>query len=261
MQLASGLRAGGFSLPGSFSGFFREKQQLPLEDDGVFRPEFSRPPRKIDAQTTLVYNNYLYTGNPLKPQVGDIRISFWGNRSSHVSLIGKQQKPYFGSGRTILDAPTDAGAVSPRVSVADQNLGHSSPLPSPLLYIRFCVEMLAFPFFLVTILSACGPSSSLSIIFIDPYLQVWTRINTCILFSVSHCIHLCLSLVQGEPMTILAEGDFGPRGLVEHRLTELGFPASFVWTWRVTGFAILFSFVLSFNVWASKGSENDSTVR
>ncbi|XP_026189599.1 uncharacterized protein LOC113146429 [Cyclospora cayetanensis] len=169
--LASGLRAGGYTLPGSFSGFFREKQQLSLEDDGVFEPEQSRPPRKIDSQSTLVYNNHLYTGSPLRPQVGDIRISFWGNKSTHVSLIGKQLKPYFGSGRTILDAPTDAR--------------------------------------------------------------------------------------KGEPITILAEGDYSPQSLIEHRLTELGFPASSVWTWRAVAFLTLFAFVLFFNAWVAMWSEEN----
>lgn len=119
-QLASGLRAGGYTLPGSFSGFFREKQQLALQDDGTFTPEVARPPRKIDSHTTFVYNNYLYTGNPLHPQVGDVRVSFWGSKSSHVSLIGKQIKSYFGQGRTILDAPADARRVRQQGSAWDQ---------------------------------------------------------------------------------------------------------------------------------------------
>lgn len=41
-------------------------------------------------------------------------------------------------------------------------------------------------------------------------------------------------------MVILAEGDYGPRSLIEYRLTQLGFPASFVWTWRSVGFISLF---------------------
>lgn len=104
LQLASGLKAGGFTLPGEFAVFFRKKQQLPLQDDGVYRQQEQRPPRKIDAETTLVHNNFLYTGSPFKPQIGDIRVSFWANASSHISLIGKQTKPFFGSARAIAAA-------------------------------------------------------------------------------------------------------------------------------------------------------------
>lgn len=61
-------------------------------------------------------------------------------------------------------------------------------------------------------------------------------------------------------MTILAEGDYGPRSLIEHRLTELGFPASFVWTWRSVGFLTLFVFLMVFNAWVSGTTEETFVV-
>ncbi|CDJ56271.1 hypothetical protein, conserved [Eimeria maxima] len=166
-RLASGLKAGGFTLPGEFAVFFRKKQQLPLQDDGVYRQQEQRPPRKIDAETTLVHNNFLYTGSPFKPQIGDIRVSFWANASSHISLIGKQTKPFFGSARAIAAAAA-------------------------------------------------------------------------------------AELKEGHPLTIAAEGDYEPQRLIEHRLQDLGFPYSFVWTWRLV---LFFSFFLLFVSFDGCGSE------
>ncbi|KAL8269677.1 hypothetical protein Esti_006432 [Eimeria stiedai] len=171
-QLASSLRAGGFMLPGSFAGLFREKQQLEVQDDGVFQPSLSQPPRRVTSETSVVFSNYLYTGNPLRPRVGDVRVSFWGSKSTHVSLIGKQiQGDHFAGGRTILDAPADTA--------------------------------------------------------------------------------------DGAPITILAEGDYGPRSLVEHRLSLLGFPSRLVWTWRALAAASLF--FLFFVASAPDSTEGEDT--
>ncbi|KAL8426349.1 hypothetical protein Efla_002967 [Eimeria flavescens] len=168
--LASSLRAGGFTLPGSFASLFTEKQQLELKEDGAYEPTLSLPPRTISSQTTLLYENYLYTGNPLKPRVGDVRVSFWGSRSTHVSLIGRQvPASQFGGGHTILDAP--------------------------------------------------------------------------------------LSDNHGAPLIILAEGDYGPRSLVAHRLEQLGFPARWVWTWRLFAFFSLFFLLLAATTMQAPDSE------
>lgn len=62
-------------------------------------------------------------------------------------------------------------------------------------------------------------------------------------------------------MTILAEGDYGPRSLIEHRLSELGFPTSFVWTWRALGLLSLFLFFLSWDFLVGGCNEETALVK
>lgn len=50
---------------------FHEKRQLPLENDRVYVKPQERPPTTVTYANTQVYQNALFTGDPLRPQVRD----------------------------------------------------------------------------------------------------------------------------------------------------------------------------------------------
>lgn len=96
-QFASKLTAGDYILSKSHLAAFRDAKQLPLSDDPYYSPSLERPPTSVSYINTQVYQNYLYTGDPLNPKVGDIRISFWGSAATHVSAIGVQTTDVWGN--------------------------------------------------------------------------------------------------------------------------------------------------------------------
>ncbi|CBZ54375.1 conserved hypothetical protein [Neospora caninum Liverpool] len=104
----SALKAGGFALPAHLLTKFKKKQLLPLVDDGYYQPSASRPPTHLDYKNTQVKNNALYSGDPDHPQIGDVRITFWGSTATHVSLIGLQTTGFLGSDRHIQGIPSPA---------------------------------------------------------------------------------------------------------------------------------------------------------
>ncbi|SBT42096.1 conserved Plasmodium protein, unknown function [Plasmodium ovale wallikeri] len=88
---ANYAKAGSYRLPKNSLINFQKKKKLDLVDDGWFTESEIKPPYTIDHLNTNVYDNYLYTGDPLNPQVGDIRISFYGSASTHATVIGVQK--------------------------------------------------------------------------------------------------------------------------------------------------------------------------
>ncbi|SBS86273.1 conserved Plasmodium protein, unknown function [Plasmodium ovale curtisi] len=90
-KYANYAKAGSYRLPKNSLINFQKKKKLDLVDDGWFTESEIKPPYTIDHLNTNVYDNYLYTGDPLNPQVGDIRISFYGSASTHATVIGVQK--------------------------------------------------------------------------------------------------------------------------------------------------------------------------
>ncbi|CRH01208.1 conserved Plasmodium protein, unknown function [Plasmodium relictum] len=90
-KYANYAKAGNYRLPKNALVNFQKKKKLDLVDDGWFTESEIKPPFTIDHLNTNVYNNYLYTGDPLNPQVGDIRISFYGSTAEHATVVGVQR--------------------------------------------------------------------------------------------------------------------------------------------------------------------------
>lgn len=84
------LYGGGFKLERPHLIDFHAKKQLDLKEDSTFVEETDKPPTRVTSQNTQLYNNYLYTGNPLRPAIGDIRVSFYGSAATHLSAVGQQ---------------------------------------------------------------------------------------------------------------------------------------------------------------------------
>ncbi|ETW28937.1 hypothetical protein PFFCH_03663 [Plasmodium falciparum FCH/4] len=87
---ANYAKAGSYRLSKNSLINFQKKKKLELVDDGWFTESEIKPPFTVDHLNTNVFNDYLYTGDPLNPQVGDIRVSFYGNASTHATVIGVQ---------------------------------------------------------------------------------------------------------------------------------------------------------------------------
>eukprot|EP00921_Rhytidocystis_pertsovi_P023920 GHVQ01038384.1.p1 GENE.GHVQ01038384.1~~GHVQ01038384.1.p1 ORF type:complete len:232 (-),score=11.12 GHVQ01038384.1:94-789(-) len=69
-RYSSRVYVGGYSIPASeFKLAFRSIRQLPLTDDGTYTPSDTRPPLFVDYSNTNVYDNALYTGDPVHPKV------------------------------------------------------------------------------------------------------------------------------------------------------------------------------------------------
>ncbi|CRG94913.1 conserved Plasmodium protein, unknown function [Plasmodium gallinaceum] len=90
-KYANYAKAGNYRLPKNSLINFQKKKKLDLVDDGWFIESEVKPPFTIDHLNTNVYDNYLYTGDPLNPQVGDIRISFYGSTAAHATIVGVQK--------------------------------------------------------------------------------------------------------------------------------------------------------------------------
>ncbi|VWU49171.1 conserved membrane protein, unknown function [Hepatocystis sp. ex Piliocolobus tephrosceles] len=90
-KYANYAKAGSYRLPKNALINFQQKKKLDLVDDGLFVESEIKPPFIINHINTNVYDNYLYTGDPLSPQIGDIRVSFYGNASTHATVIGVQK--------------------------------------------------------------------------------------------------------------------------------------------------------------------------
>eukprot|EP01053_Blabericola_migrator_P001706 Blabericola_migrator_1__1705@NODE_145_length_12990_cov_99_814439_g126_i0_p3_GENE_NODE_145_length_12990_cov_99_814439_g126_i0NODE_145_length_12990_cov_99_814439_g126_i0_p3_ORF_typecomplete_len660_score88_23TMEM43/PF07787_12/2_3e25Sugar_tr/PF00083_24/0_12DUF998/PF06197_13/1_2e02DUF998/PF06197_13/1_NODE_145_length_12990_cov_99_814439_g126_i056567635 len=89
-HFSNSLYGGGFRLERPHLIDFHTKRQLPLKDDGLFTEDPEKPPTRVSSRNTQLYKDYLYTGDPLRPAVGDIRISFYGSAATHVSAVGYQ---------------------------------------------------------------------------------------------------------------------------------------------------------------------------
>ncbi|SCO93857.1 conserved Plasmodium protein, unknown function [Plasmodium malariae] len=90
-KYANYAKAGNYRLPRNALINFQKKKKLDLVDDGWFNESEIKPPFTVDHLNTNVYDNYLYTGDPLNPEVGDMRISFYGSSSTHATVIGVQR--------------------------------------------------------------------------------------------------------------------------------------------------------------------------
>eukprot|EP01071_Lankesteria_metandrocarpae_P007136 Lankesteria_metandrocarpae@DN4599_c0_g2_i1.p1 len=89
---ADDVHAGGFGLPTKYVTKFQDRVLLPVKDDGYYKAPDSRPPSYVDySNTHTVDGKFLYTGDPDEPQIGDLRISFWGSNATHVSAIALQK--------------------------------------------------------------------------------------------------------------------------------------------------------------------------
>lgn len=82
---------------------FPGRSRVTLHDDKMFVPSLDRPPSHVNETNTVVYKNSLYTGDPHAPQLGDIRISFFGLEATHVSALGIQSSKigHFGPKRVL----------------------------------------------------------------------------------------------------------------------------------------------------------------
>lgn len=89
-HFGSTLYGGGFRLERPHLIDFHGKKQLNLYDDRAYIPSLERPPVRLSSTNTRLYRNYLYSGDPLKPAVGDLRVSFYGSMATHLSAIGIQ---------------------------------------------------------------------------------------------------------------------------------------------------------------------------
>lgn len=97
-KFAPKLMLGGYSIPkGAFVGV-KGTKQLQLIDDQWYQPSpltYPLPVPEVDHLNTQVHENALYTGDPLDPKIGDVRITFWGNATTHFSAIGRQKSSIF----------------------------------------------------------------------------------------------------------------------------------------------------------------------
>eukprot|EP01056_Protomagalhaensia_sp_Gyna25_P005584 Protomagalhaensia_sp_Gyna_25__5583@NODE_768_length_2652_cov_34_145044_g603_i0_p1_GENE_NODE_768_length_2652_cov_34_145044_g603_i0NODE_768_length_2652_cov_34_145044_g603_i0_p1_ORF_typecomplete_len510_score56_39TMEM43/PF07787_12/1_5e24DUF4282/PF14110_6/14DUF4282/PF14110_6/1_5e02_NODE_768_length_2652_cov_34_145044_g603_i011022631 len=84
------LYGGGFRLDRPHLIDFHSKLHIELIEDKVFKEDTEKPPTQVTSRNTRLFDNYLYTGDPLKPSIGDIRISFYGSAATHVSAVGYQ---------------------------------------------------------------------------------------------------------------------------------------------------------------------------
>lgn len=97
-KFAPKLKLGGYTIPKGAFVSVKGRKQLPLIDDQWYQSSpltYPLPVPEVDHLNTQVYNNALYTGDPLDPKIGDIRITFWGNETMRFSAIGRQQSSMF----------------------------------------------------------------------------------------------------------------------------------------------------------------------
>ncbi|PFH36710.1 hypothetical protein BESB_049020 [Besnoitia besnoiti] len=170
------LKAGGFGLPAHLLTRFTKKQLLPLVDDGYYQPSDSRPPTHVDYKNTQVRNNALYTGDPDHPQIGDIRVTFWGSTATHVSLIGLQTVGFLGSERYIQEFPSPAlqnrtaaifaeGDYNPEALVAEHvSQTHAS---NRVTWILRCAAVLLLWFWLFVTVVTCSTTQTCFTIFVN----------------------------------------------------------------------------------------------
>lgn len=90
-RYANYAKVGNYRLPKESLINFQRKKKLDVVDDGWFTESLVKPPFTINHLNTKVFNNYLYTGDPINPQIGDVRISFYGNAASHSTVVGVQK--------------------------------------------------------------------------------------------------------------------------------------------------------------------------
>ncbi|GBE59157.1 diacylglycerol kinase [Babesia ovata] len=93
-KFAPKLKLGGYSVPPGAFAAVRGVRQLPLIDDRWYQPSditYPLPVPNVDYLNTQVHNNALYTGDPLNPKIGDLKVTFWGNETMRFSAIGRQR--------------------------------------------------------------------------------------------------------------------------------------------------------------------------
>lgn len=93
-KFANYVKVGNYRLSANALTNFHKKKKLDLIDDGYFTESSIKPPFRIDHLNTKVYNNFMYTGDPFNPQIGDVRISFYGNAATHSTVIGIQKSRF-----------------------------------------------------------------------------------------------------------------------------------------------------------------------
>ncbi|GFE53101.1 transmembrane protein [Babesia ovis] len=97
-KYAPTMKLGSYNIPpGAFSGV-RGTKQLDLMDDHWYQPSelsYPLPVPHVDHVNTQVFDNALYTGDPLNPKIGDLRITFWGNDGTRFSALGRQRSTLF----------------------------------------------------------------------------------------------------------------------------------------------------------------------
>ncbi|AFZ79364.1 hypothetical protein BEWA_022120 [Theileria equi strain WA] len=86
----SKIKIGGYTIPKDSFVDIHEKQQLKLTDNMWYQPNIALPILDVNHLNTQVHGDALYTGDPLNPKIGDLRITFWGSTSTRFSIIGRQ---------------------------------------------------------------------------------------------------------------------------------------------------------------------------
>lgn len=94
IRYANYVKVGNYRLSGRTLINFQKKKKIDLIDDGYFTESDVKPPFRIDHLNTKIHNNYMYTGDPSKPQIGDVRISFYGSTATHATVIGMQKSRF-----------------------------------------------------------------------------------------------------------------------------------------------------------------------
>ncbi|KAK2197020.1 bifunctional Diacylglycerol kinase/Diacylglycerol kinase [Babesia duncani] len=92
------LKIGGYIVPSGALGSVTHHRQLSLTDDQWYQASpltYPLPVAEISHLNTQVHDNALYTGDPLAPRVGDLRITFWGSDATTFSVIGRQTSSIF----------------------------------------------------------------------------------------------------------------------------------------------------------------------
>uniref|UniRef100_A0A7S1I8C3 Uncharacterized protein n=1 Tax=Eutreptiella gymnastica TaxID=73025 RepID=A0A7S1I8C3_9EUGL len=85
-------RAGAFDLSQNLLQLLSSSSPVRLNASTVdYKPSPRHPPPHLNQENTHLVGNYLYTGNPNLPLVGDMRVRWTASTAKAVSVLAKQQ--------------------------------------------------------------------------------------------------------------------------------------------------------------------------
>ncbi|CEM17739.1 unnamed protein product [Vitrella brassicaformis CCMP3155] len=88
-QVAPDLRAGSYKLTYDQTNRFSSREELTLLEDRDYTASSTRPPPTVTAANTQLYNDMLWTGDPFNPQIGDVRVKFYGSTATSCSVVAQ----------------------------------------------------------------------------------------------------------------------------------------------------------------------------
>lgn len=86
------IKIGKYVVGGEWFVRIDRKRKLDLVDDEWYQKREGVPNLEVNHLNTQVFDNALYTGDPLNPVVGDLRVTFYGSEDASFSVIGRQTR-------------------------------------------------------------------------------------------------------------------------------------------------------------------------